>query len=47
MFLELKLLNFFAVRKTVLKSWNEAKIGQGLGDTKWKGTIILVDISIY
>lgn len=30
-------LNVLAVEKTVLKSWNEARIGQGLRVTRWNG----------
>jgi len=32
----------FLVENTMLNSWKDAKIGQGLGETKWKGVIIFV-----
>lgn len=43
-FLEEMLLNVFAVVKTVLNNWKDAKIGQGLGDTRWNGTKIFLVI---
>ena len=30
-----------AVKKTKLKAWKEARIGQGLYVTKWKGCIFI------
>lgn len=35
--LELLLLKVFAVQKTVLNNWNDAKIGHGLRVTRWNG----------
>lgn len=35
------LLKMFAVKKTELKIWKEARIGQGLKVTKWKGCIFI------
>lgn len=44
-------LNILAVKNTILKSWKDARIGQGLGETRWNGVRIFIVIfliaSIY